>query len=100
MSWSSTTPTVEGGQHEWSQQLIRGFLLVLIGFLCIMTSLHIGQWLGDLISSKVQQRMDRASVRQSDNPQEMGMPLAEVRGSDAVPEPCKPLYQREKSLLY
>jgi len=100
MLWSDTTPTVEGGQHDWSQQVIRAFLLVLIGFLCIMTSLHIGQWLGDLISLKVQRHLERASVQQSENPQEMGVPLADVRDSNAVPEPCKPLYQREKSLLY
>merc|ERR1712100_529948 len=98
--WSDTTPTVEGGHYDWSQQIIRSFLLVFIGFLCIMTSLHIGQWLGDLISFKVQRRIDQAAVQQSENPQEMGMPLADPRDSANVPEVSKPLYQREKSLFY
>jgi fluoride ion exporter CrcB/FEX len=65
-----------------------------------MTSLHIGQWLGDFICLRVQRRMHQASVLQSQHPQEMGMPLAGGRGSDAVSKPCKALYQREKSFFY
>jgi fluoride ion exporter CrcB/FEX len=98
MLWS---PSGEGGQHDWSQQIIRGFLLVIIGFLCVMTSLHIGQWVGDFIRLKVQRRIDRANIQQNENTQViMSMALAGNRDSGAVLEPCKALYQREKSLLY
>jgi len=39
-------------------------------------------------------------VQQSEKPQGMGMPLADIRDSHAVVESCKPLYQREKSFVY
>jgi fluoride ion exporter CrcB/FEX len=73
---------------------------MLVGFLCIMTSLHIGQWIGDFISMKVQRRTAQAIEQQSENPQAMGMPLADIQDSHAVPESFKPLYQREKSAVY
>merc|ERR1712216_325130 len=88
----------EGGRYDWSQQSIRALLLVLVGFLCIMTSLHIGQWLGDFVNSKMQRRSDQEAVEQSQNPRDMGLPLAQGQGP--VPEVSKPLYQREKSLFY
>jgi fluoride ion exporter CrcB/FEX len=102
MLWSpsNTTPAVKGSHHDWWQEIVRAFLLVLIGFLCIMTSLHIGQWLGDVISLNVQRRIDRAAVQQSANTQGMGLPLEGIQDFSTVPESRKPLYQREKSFLY
>jgi fluoride ion exporter CrcB/FEX len=97
MMW---TPSGEDGQHNWPQQVIRALLLVLIGFLCLMSSLHVGQWVGDFMAEKIQQRRDRRAVAADTTPQEMGTPLAGIEAAPPTTEPLKPLCQREKSFVY
>lgn len=47
------------GDHDWPRQILRGLLLMIGGFHCLLSSLKIGQRLGQVIADRYQSRQAR-----------------------------------------